>query len=305
MTVQLLAKWGDQPPGTLFSTDAATEAAMISANVATATLAGAVAWVPNRGSAAFLQEPVLPGNPGTGNPYAVSYILAQSAIPMIVPSSGTMGANGALTGLTALGYGTFPRPCFMYFPAGKVYSGSLAGMYYAVLTSATTATVYNNKYTSGLPHLSIPGSPTAVVDAGPGAYTQTTAAQIVLSAITVPGGSMGPNGRIHVTADWIANNNANPKTPGCRVSGVNAIFSAGLGSWTVQRIHGYLSNLNAQDRNVGFTNMSGGQGSGGVGTLSQPNQNTAVDFTIDLVATLATDTDYIALAAMTMSINPG
>lgn len=46
MTVALLAKWGDQPPGTLYTTDAATEAAMITAKVATATLAGAITWVP-------------------------------------------------------------------------------------------------------------------------------------------------------------------------------------------------------------------------------------------------------------------
>jgi hypothetical protein len=50
MTVALLSKWGDQPPGTLYTSDANTEAAMIAAKVATATLAGAVAWVPNTGS---------------------------------------------------------------------------------------------------------------------------------------------------------------------------------------------------------------------------------------------------------------
>lgn len=47
MTVALLAKWGDQPPGTLFTAETAgTETAMIAAGQATATLAGAVAWVP-------------------------------------------------------------------------------------------------------------------------------------------------------------------------------------------------------------------------------------------------------------------
>lgn len=46
MTVALLAKWGDQPPGTLYTSDAATETAMIAAKVATATLGSAVAWVP-------------------------------------------------------------------------------------------------------------------------------------------------------------------------------------------------------------------------------------------------------------------
>ena len=51
MTVALLAKWGGQPPGTLYTTDATTEAAMVTAKVATATLTGAVAWVPPGNSA--------------------------------------------------------------------------------------------------------------------------------------------------------------------------------------------------------------------------------------------------------------
>lgn len=50
MTVALLAKWGDQPPGTLFTSDPVTEAAMVTAKVATATLTGAIPWAPAVGS---------------------------------------------------------------------------------------------------------------------------------------------------------------------------------------------------------------------------------------------------------------
>ena len=50
MTVALLTVWGNQPPGTLYTSDATTEAAMIASKVAAANLAGAVAWVPNTGS---------------------------------------------------------------------------------------------------------------------------------------------------------------------------------------------------------------------------------------------------------------
>jgi hypothetical protein len=47
MTVKLLAQWGDQPPGTLFTAaTAGTETAMIAAGQATANLAGGVVWVP-------------------------------------------------------------------------------------------------------------------------------------------------------------------------------------------------------------------------------------------------------------------
>lgn len=237
-------------------------------------------------------------------PNGVPIILAQSAIQMILPSSGTMGANGSLTGLTALPYSAFPQPCFMYFPAGKVFSGSPAGMYYASLTSATAATVYNNMYTSGRPQDAIPVVPTPVVDAGPGAYTQTTGAGIVLVAVTVPGGLMGPNGRLYVTSDCLANNTAGVKALACRVVGTSTIFSSGLASWLTQRIHGYLSNAGVENRNFGMTNLSGGQGFG-TGSFSQRNQNTAVDFVVDITGQITTDTDFIVLAANSMLVYSG
>ena len=46
MTVALLAQWGGQPAGTLYTSDAATEAALIAAKEATSNLAGSVVWVP-------------------------------------------------------------------------------------------------------------------------------------------------------------------------------------------------------------------------------------------------------------------
>lgn len=56
MTIKLLSNWGAQPAGTLYTTDATTEAAMVAAKVATSNLAGGVTWVP-------------PGNsPGLGPP---------------------------------------------------------------------------------------------------------------------------------------------------------------------------------------------------------------------------------------------
>ena len=174
----------------------------------------------NQGKAAWVAAPELTASElahasahaRMRQPNGVPIILAQSAIPMILPSSGTMGANGALTGLTALPYSTFPQPCFMYFPAGKVFSGSPAGMYYAILTSATAATVYNNMYTSGLPQSAVPATPTAVVDAGPGAYTQTTASDLELIRTVIPGGMMGLNGTIRAWYSFGYPNNANNKT---------------------------------------------------------------------------------------------
>jgi hypothetical protein len=50
MTVKLLGPWGLQPAGTLYTTDATTEAAMVAAKVATADLTGGVVYVPPGGA---------------------------------------------------------------------------------------------------------------------------------------------------------------------------------------------------------------------------------------------------------------
>lgn len=50
MTVKLLGPWGAQPSGTLYTTDATTEASMIAAKVASSDLAGGVVYVPPGGA---------------------------------------------------------------------------------------------------------------------------------------------------------------------------------------------------------------------------------------------------------------
>lgn len=49
MTVKLLAQWGEFPAGSLFSSTAQTEAALVADKVATTDLAGGVPWNPPKG----------------------------------------------------------------------------------------------------------------------------------------------------------------------------------------------------------------------------------------------------------------
>lgn len=50
MTVKLLGPWGPQPAGTLYTTDALTEASMVAAKVATSDLTGGIVYVPPGGT---------------------------------------------------------------------------------------------------------------------------------------------------------------------------------------------------------------------------------------------------------------
>lgn len=233
-------------------------------------------------------------------------VLAQTAVPMILPSSGTMGANGALTGLTALPYSAFPQPCFMYFPAGKVYSGSAAGMYYASITAATTATVYNNIYTNGLPQAAIPASPTAVVDAGPGAYTQTTGADIVLMSFTLPGGMMGPNGALRADSLLAYNNSAGNKIYGLKLGGVGGpdIFSAVAYTTSncAQKLR-FVKNRGVANSQIMFGSWNELNTNGSA--TKKSNVDTSVDQGILFLAQIATATDFAIVESATIEVIQG
>jgi hypothetical protein len=137
--------------------------------------------------------------------YNVPYTLFQSGVPFIITSSGVMGNNGALSGITALST-TFPQ-AYIYLPAGAISSGSAAGWYYTVFSSTTAGTVYNNVYTSGTP--TVPASPSAFVTTGPGAFVQTTGFITSINpTVTIPANSMTANGRVEITLTMRGNNTA-------------------------------------------------------------------------------------------------
>jgi hypothetical protein len=136
-------------------------------------------------------------------------ILCQSGIPMILPSSGSIANNGALTGLTALAHAY--ANCYMSFPAGAIASGIPAAqtMYFVQMSSTTAGTIFNNVYTSGTP--TVPGSPTPFVTTGTGAYTQTLNTYETAISVSLPANAMGINGELELFAALAMNNNANLK----------------------------------------------------------------------------------------------
>ena len=127
----------------------------------------------------------------------VPYILAQSAVPTILLSSATsISATGAISGLTAL----------PYVPAGvvKVYcfaqAGLAAGLYYARFSSTTACQIFTDAAGTV--------TPTGITA---GAYAGGTT-EVVLSALIVPGGQMGPSGSVRTSERWTHIGNTNVKT---------------------------------------------------------------------------------------------
>ena len=219
--------------------------------------------------------------------------LAQSRVPMILPSSGSMANNGALTLTTAVDQ-TYPDAYF-YMPAGAIAVGSVAGFYYGQMSSASAATLYNNLYVSGTP--TIPASPVAFVTTGPGAYTQTTGSVITAHNISIPGGFLGPNDEVqsHGVIDY--NNSAGVKT-----------IALGYGAFTYGIVN--PSTTSAQSFQAGFANVGKQSRQGqtgttamGLGTIAGTYVNGTIDATSNqnLVAALklATATDYVILQSYT------
>lgn len=73
--------------------------------------------------------------------------LAQSGVPVVLPSSGTITSGGAITLLTALP-ATYSGGAWIYLPAGAVVGGS-AGLYYCLFSSATVGAVKTNYVAAG------------------------------------------------------------------------------------------------------------------------------------------------------------
>lgn len=228
------------------------------------------------------------------------YTLSQSAVPFIMPSSGSMGNNGALTMTTALP-NAYLGGGFIYLPANAISVGSAAGWYWYVGTTTTTGTVYNNTYTSGPVKQSIPSTPTAFVTTGPGAYTQSTSVTADFDGpkITVPANSIGANGSLELYSLFTVPNNANTKPVAIKESGSTLSTSSGLASVAGQKFWWTFENRNNPAINLGQS---------GVGALVSGNsslfftRNTALDTVWNFSFALGTATDYIVLESFEVQV---
>jgi len=137
-----------------------------------------------------------------------------AGIPFILLSSWTFGTNGALSAITLPSASITAAYC--YFPANAIATGVPAGWYYTTFSSVSAGTVYNNTYTTGTPV--IPASPTAFSTTAGSVTAQVTSA-VQAQNVTLPGGSLGKNGRVRAYALFQSNNSANSKVAAMSIGG--------------------------------------------------------------------------------------
>ena len=150
--------------------------------------------------------------------------LIQSAIPVIVPSSGTVTTAGAITVTVA-----FPQiysgGAWLWLPAGAIVGGS-AGLYYCVFSSTTVGVVYT-EYNDGsafVPYAPVTAN-LVVATGSNAAYTTITTAHTVMSAV-VPAAYMGLQGKVTIEATIANSNTGNTKTSSITFGGTELLASS-------------------------------------------------------------------------------
>ena len=235
-------------------------------------------------------------------PYT-SAVLSQSALPLIYPPSGSVANNGALTLGTAMSGNWYPKS-FMYFPAGAIVAGSLAGWYYTTMSSTTSGVVYNNTYTSGSPK--VPNAPVAFITTGPGAYTQTTSTDIPALQYAVQAGLVGPYGGLDCDLQIQCANTAGVKTIKAFMGGLAGSQFATLVLGSTYGTQARTVFRNAGDYAVNWGNVNNNDG---LGSATQPllptSQNMAVAQTLTHSVNMAAATDTIIIVGHRLELSGG
>ena len=208
--------------------------------------------------------------------------------PSGIPSSGSVAANGALT-VTAAFLETYSDGVWLFFPAGAVYAGSVAGSYWVVMSSTTLGTVYDNV-------LVLPGSdhppvtPTPIVAAGPGAYTQVVTTDITVRSVVMPGNTMGEDGMLTFKSLVRHNNSAGAKS--WRPS-INSTFFGSIVSTTSTLSNRYCDIYNRRNQSSQISSNWLGPQSMGVTDPIFGTENTSIDQTVSVALRIAVATDWI------------
>ncbi len=215
-------------------------------------------------------------------------MLLSTAIPFVMPPNFTMAANGAVTFGKALDF-SYAAPvsgqggCWVYFAAGDVHAGSVAGWWYMVMSSTTVGVVYNNRYTSG--PTTPPAIPAGLSTASVGARTADAGTDRVGPTVTLPANAMGRFGRLRSRTVGSAS-----------ATGAGSRFhKAFLGSYSFQVTTITTSNTYSsaigEVGNTGYPQTQRGlsynDGSGLIGNASYTPSTGSIDTTADTTVSIA------------------
>lgn len=243
-------------------------------------------------------------DPDTGgitsiSPAGIPYILDKCCVPIGIAPTGTMAANGAVTLGTALNT-TYSGGIWLYLPSGAAYAGSVARFFWTVMSSTTVGTVYDNTYTPGTNSPDIPASPTAIVAAGPGAFTGVTASVTAFQA-SLSGGTLGKNGSIEEFHVASFNNSAGSKIFTAKL-GASTFSGFTLTTQTTHRMFWRSVNAGREDRQIA-DGYSGLGSTNDVNSLYRLSEDTSITQTVSVTIQHSTATDHIVLENIVFTVS--
>lgn len=235
-------------------------------------------------------------------PVDASFSVAKCGVPIGIAPSGTMGANGAVTLGTALNI-VYSAGVWLYFPAGAVFTDSVAGFYWTVMTGTTAGVVYNTTYTPGVDSFDIPTSPVAVVAAGAGAWVGETAYKTALSFV-IPGGSLGNHGVFRSVSGVTVSSTGGSKAIDNLINGIS------FGSYNITNtptnsiVRAFQNRGTPNVQFAGRSNQPNSESYSASVAVIQMAHDTTQDVTITVWLDIAVATDYIVLENYYAEIQP-
>lgn len=235
----------------------------------------------------------------------IPQVLAQTSVPAIL-----VGLNGATDSVAVGGLLTFstalaanPGNCWVYLPAGMV-SGRSDGWHYGVGASTTTIQLKDHFVANGADFTPFISTVTANAVGTAAAIAQTTATDIQMFGVTMPGGSLGRNGQVRITVGMSSTNNANAKPVKFFLDG----SSFAGGGITLANIAGF--NLVRGFSNRGALNSQVSAASSAIGSFSNTTAvfttvDTSVDKVLRVTAQIAVATDNIVMETFLIEMMPG
>ena len=232
-------------------------------------------------------------------------IFFQSSAPIGLAPDGTVGAGGALT-ITSLGL-TYSGGIWLYFPAGAVYTetgGSPAGVYWVVMTSATSGSIKNLTLGAAWPY--IPASAPSFVATTGAAYDGVITTFVNVASTTLPANAVGPGGVV-MTRLFNSYNSSTSSRSSVILFGSTAFFTVSQvtsGVTQERRTNLVVSRgMALQLMSPGTATTVGGDGQAN-SALIQTTVNMAVDQTVNLQLQRAVKTDVVICEFVQMIVYP-
>lgn len=217
-----------------------------------------------------------------------------SGVHRVIMPAGTVGSNGALT-ITGTALVAGLVEFLGYYPANSITGANAAGWYWTSMASTTAGTIYNNTWTPGSGSPVIPATPTAFSGTTGGAYTNATAAYIVLEQVALGANPFGKNGFLRQRANLQFNTGATTHNVQSRLNGTGAgIQFSSNGTNVGLSFVDTIQNCGRTDRQVA-PNSQSGDAYAGTATPQYTSIDTSGAVTWALAATLGATSDWVCL----------